>query len=79
MGNSIIMIPHPSRELEDFLLFVETGKTMKAPGRIVCVTADEQFVYICKPGLRLEKLPMADLEVLYEGKDDTVEKSEGEN
>jgi len=68
MGGSLIMLPHLWGELEDRLLDVRTGKTLKAPGRILSITDDEQFVYICKPGLVLEKIAMKGLEVLYEGK-----------
>lgn len=68
MSDTIIMLPHSKRDLEDSLLFVETGKSLKAPGRILSVTDDKQFVYICKPGLLLKKIAMKDLEVLYEGK-----------
>ncbi len=76
MSNTIVKLPHGGRELEEYLLFVETGRTLKAPGRILSVTDDEQFVYICKPGLVLEKLPMADLEVLYEGKTENANLTE---
>jgi len=79
MSDTIAMLPRYKQELEEYLLFVETGKTLKAPGRILSVTDDEQFVYICKLGLVLEKLPMADLEVLYEGKTERLGRTDEGN
>jgi hypothetical protein len=76
MSDSLLMLPRYKQELEEYLLFVETGRTLKAPGRILSITDDEQSVYICKPGLVLEKLPMAALEVLYEGKTENADLTE---
>lgn len=67
MTDNIVMVPKYKEE-NDFLLFVDSGKTLKAPGRILALTDDEEYVYLCKPGLVIEKVAMGDLEVLYEGK-----------
>ena len=66
MNDNLIMVPHAGKELEDYLLFVETGRTLKAPGRALAVTEDGTGVYVCKPGLVVEKVPMDELQVLYE-------------
>lgn len=71
MSDSLAMLPHYKLELEDYLLYVETGRTLKAPGRVLSVTNDEKYVYVCKPGLVIEKVAMGELEVLYEGKGET--------
>lgn len=73
MNDRILMLPHYKKEIEDYLLFIESGETVKAPGRVLSVTNDEKFVYICKPGLVIEKVAMADLEVLYPGKEDVAD------
>lgn len=70
MSDRIIMLPHVMKELEDYLLFVETGKTLKVPGRLLHVSEDEKFVFVCKVGQLVDKMAMSELEVLYEGKDD---------
>ncbi len=76
MRDSLIVIPRIRGELKDGLLDVETGRVLGVSGSILSVTNDDQYVYICKPGLILEKLPMADLEVLYEGKTENANLTE---
>lgn len=70
MNDSILMLPHFMTELEDYVLFVVSGKTLKAPGRILSMSDDERFVFVCKPGLVVEKVAVESLEVLEEGKTD---------
>lgn len=72
MSDRVIMLPHFMDESEDYLLFVESGKTLKVPGRLLHVSEDEKFVFYCKPGQVVDKMAMRDLEVLYQGKDDTA-------
>lgn len=74
LNASIITLPHFVDEFEDYLLFVETGKTLRAPGRVIAVASDEQSVYVCKPGLVVEKVSMESLTVIDEGKDKGTDK-----
>lgn len=67
MTDRIVMVPYEWGKSEDFLLFADSGRSLKAPGRVLGVTSDERYVYVCKPGLVLEKMAIERLEVVYAG------------
>lgn len=64
MTNSLVIINGDELRVGRCFLFIRTGELRKCPENVLTVSNDEKWVYVCKPGLVVEKVAMADLEVV---------------
>jgi len=68
LDDQYLAYPPYRQELETSVLNVASGRALKIPGRLLSIDPAGTHVYVCKPGLVIEKVAMGDLEVLYDGK-----------
>lgn len=65
LAPDIVESSHPGT-CEGYLIYLDTGKTLKAPGTILALSDDRMHVFVYSTWMKSRKLPIEDLEVAIE-------------